>query len=319
VFEDMALKREIFADLDVRCRPDAILATNTSALDVDAIARALARPERFVGLHFFSPANVMKLVEVVEAGATSPATLAAAVAVAKRIGKVPVVSGNCDGFIGNRMVAKRGAQVDRLLQQGALPQEVDGALKAFGFPMGPLAINDMSGLDIGYSIRKRRGTVFPVADAVVESGRLGQKTGHGYYRYEEGSRTPLPDPDVESLIADVSARLGVTRRSFSETEMIERMIFPLINEGARILQEGIARRASDIDVVWINGYGFPRWRGGPMFHAGEVGLAYVAAQLTLFAEESGEPSLRPAPLLAELAEAGATFNDWDRERRLKAS
>jgi 3-hydroxyacyl-CoA dehydrogenase len=319
VFEDMALKREIFADLDARCRPDAILATNTSALDVDEIAGALSRPERFVGLHFFSPANVMKLVEVVEARATSPATLAAAVAVAKAIGKVPVVSGNCDGFIGNRMVAKRGAQVDRLLQQGALPQDVDAALKAFGFPMGPLAINDMSGLDIGYAIRKRRGTHFPVADAVAESGRLGQKTGRGYYRYEEGSRTPLPDPEIETLIAGVSARLGVTRRAFSQEEMIERMIFPLINEGAKILAEGIARRASDIDAVWINGYGFPRWRGGPMFHAGEAGLRHVAAQLALFAAESGDPSLAPAPLLAELAAADSDFIEWDRTRRSAAS
>jgi 3-hydroxyacyl-CoA dehydrogenase len=192
---------------------------------------------------------------------------------------------------------------------------VDNALKAFGFPMGPLAINDMSGLDIGYSIRKRRGTSFPVADAIVESGRLGQKTGAGYYRYEEGARTPLPDPEVEALIADVSARLGVARRSFSEAEMIERMLFPLINEGAHILEEGIARRASDVDTVWLNGYGFPRWRGGPMFHAGEAGLAYVAAQLASFAEESGDPSLRPAPLLAELAAAGRTFTDWDRDRR----
>ncbi|MGE0586781.1 MAG: 3-hydroxyacyl-CoA dehydrogenase NAD-binding domain-containing protein [Flavobacteriaceae bacterium] len=315
VFEDMALKREIFADLDRLCRPDAILATNTSALDVNEMARALRRPERFLGLHFFSPAVVMKLVEVVTSDTTSPATLATAVAIARRIGKVPVVSGNCDGFIGNRMVAKRGAQVDRLLQQGALPQDVDGALKAFGFPMGPLAINDMSGLDIGYSIRKRRGTKFPVADAVVESGRLGQKTGRGYYRYEEGSRTPLPDPEVEALIASISDRLGIARRAFSQEEMVERMLFPLINEGARLLEEGIARRASDVDVVWINGYGFPRWRGGPMFHAGEVELKRVAARLVAFAEESGDASLRPAPLLTELAATGRSFTDWDRDRR----
>lgn len=315
VFEDMALKREIFADLDARCRAEAILATNTSALDVDEIAAALSRPERFVGLHFFSPANVMKLVEVVRARATAPETLAAAVAVAKRIGKVPVVSANCDGFIGNRMVAKRGAQVDRLLQQGALPQEVDAAMKAFGFPMGPLAINDMSGLDIGYAIRRRRGTHFPVADAVVESGRLGQKTGRGYYRYAEGSRAPLPDPEIEVLIARVSARLGVGRRSFSPEEMVERMIFPLINEGAKILADGIARRASDIDAVWINGYGFPRWRGGPMFHAGEAGLRHVVDRLAVFARESGDPALAPAPLLAELAAADSNFIEWDRARR----
>jgi len=314
VFEDMALKRELFADLEGICRDDAILATNTSALDLDAMAEKLQKPERFVGLHFFSPANVMKLVEIVDAAATAPETLAAAVAVAKRIGKVPVVSGNCDGFIGNRMVAKRGAQVDRLLQEGASPAQVDAALKGFGFPMGPLAINDMSGLDIGYSIRKRRGTKFPIADAVVESGRLGQKTGRGYYRYEKGSRTPLPDPEIDDLIATVSAQLGVERREIGEEEMVERMLFPLINEGARILEEGIARRASDIDVVWINGYGFPRWRGGPMFHADETGLAHIVARLRAFAAASGDPSLEPAALLVGLAESNSTFSAWDRAR-----
>jgi 3-hydroxyacyl-CoA dehydrogenase len=213
------------------------------------------------------------------------------------------------------MVAKRGAQVDRLLQQGALPQEVDGALKAFGFPMGPLAINDMSGLDIGYAIRKRRGTQFPAADAIAESGRLGQKTSKGYYRYEPGSRTPLPDPEVADLIAEVSARLGVRRRSFTREEMIERMVFPLINEGARILEVGIAARASDVDAVWINGYGFPRWRGGPMFHADAVGLSRVVEGLRTFAEESGDDSLEPAPLLCLLAESGSSFTEWDRSRR----
>jgi len=315
VFENMDLKKEIFAELDRICRPDAILATNTSALDVDEMATALTRPERFVGLHFFSPANVMRLVEVVRAATSSERTLATALAVARTIGKTPVVAGNCDGFIGNRMVAKRGAQVDRLLQEGAFPHEVDEALKSFGFPMGPLAINDMSGLDIGYSIRKRRGTPFPVADAVVESGRLGQKNGRGYYRYEEGSRTPLRDPEVEALILDVSRRLGVERRRIDAQEMVERMLFPLINEGARILAEGIARRASDIDVTWVNGYGFPRWRGGPMFYADEVGLPHIVERLRAFAAASDDPSLAPAPLLLELAETGSTFAAWDQSRR----
>jgi 3-hydroxyacyl-CoA dehydrogenase len=315
VFENMDLKKEIFAELDRICRPDAILATNTSALDVDEMATALTRPERFVGLHFFSPANVMRLVEVVRAATSSERTLAAALAVARTIGKTPVVAGNCDGFIGNRMVAKRGAQVDRLLQEGAFPHEVDEALKSFGFPMGPLAINDMSGLDIGYSIRKRRGTPFPVADAVVESGRLGQKNGRGYYRYEEGSRTPLRDPEVEALILDVSRRLGVERRRIDAQEMVERMLFPLINEGTRILAEGIARRASDIDVTWVNGYGFPRWRGGPMFYADEVGLPHIVERLRAFAAASDDPSLAPAPLLVELAETGSTFAAWDQSRR----
>lgn len=315
VFEDMALKRDIFAELDRICRPDAILATNTSALDVDEMALGLSCPERFVGLHFFSPANVMRLVEVVRAASTSDETLATALSVARTIGKTPVVAGNCDGFIGNRMVARRGAQVDRLLQEGALPHEVDAALQEFGFPMGPLAINDMSGLDIGYSIRKRRGTPFPVADAVVESGRLGQKTGRGYYRYIEGSRTPVRDPEVEALIVAVSRRLGIRRRQVSREEMVERMLFPIINEGARILAEGIARRASDIDVTWVNGYGFPRWRGGPMYHADNVGLAYLVDRLRHFAEASGDESLAPAPLLADLARSGATFAAWDRSRR----
>ncbi|MBA17023.1 MAG: 3-hydroxyacyl-CoA dehydrogenase [Sphingomonas sp.] len=312
VFEDMDLKKQIFSDLEAICAPDCILASNTSALDIDAIAQVLKHRDRFVGMHFFSPANVMKLCEIVRGADTSAATIASAITVARRIAKIPVVSGNCDGFIGNRMVAKRSAQVDRLLQQGALPQQVDAALKAFGFPMGPLAINDMSGLDVGYSIRKRRGTIFPIADAVAESGRLGQKTGGGYYRYEAGSRTPIADPEVAALIEQVRAKLGVVPREFDESQMIQRMIYPLINEGAKILEEGIALRASDIDVVWLNGYGFPRWRGGPMFHAGTIGLSEIANKLTLFAEETGDASLMPSALLVRLAGAGATFDDWDK-------
>jgi 3-hydroxyacyl-CoA dehydrogenase len=314
VFEDMDLKKQIFADLDRLCGPETVLASNTSALDVDEMTTVMKRPDRFVGLHFFSPANVMKLVEVVQAQSSSDRTLATSMAIAKRIGKVPVLSGNCDGFIGNRMVAKRSAQVDRLLLEGALPHEVDEALKSFGFPMGPLAINDMSGLDVGYSIRKRRGTKFPVADAVVESGRLGQKTGRGYYRYEEGSRVPLRDPEVEQLIVGLSEQLGIPRRTIGQEEMIERMLFPLINEGARILEEGIAQRASDIDVVWINGYGFPRWRGGPMFHADEVGLSYIAERLAHFGETIDDSSLEPASLLRDLANRGSSFRELQAER-----
>ncbi|WP_156679288.1 3-hydroxyacyl-CoA dehydrogenase NAD-binding domain-containing protein [Sphingomonas profundi] len=311
VFEDMALKQGLFGELDRITRHDAVLATNTSALDVDAIATVMARPERFVGLHFFAPANVMKLVEVVRTATTDPVTLATAVAISRRIGKVPVVSGNCDGFIGNRMVAKRGAEVDRALLQGATPEQVDDALKAIGFPMGPLAINDMSGLDIGYAIRKRRGTPFAVADAVVEQGWLGQKTGRGYYVYEAGSRTPLPNPDLPALIAGVAAEAGVAKRSFDQTDLVERMLFPLVNEGARILEEGIAARASDIDTVWLNGYGFPRFKGGPLFHADEVGLAYVVARLESMAAETGSASLEPVPLLRRLAEAGEKLSAWD--------
>ena len=315
VFEDMDVKKEIFADLEKRVKPATVLASNTSALDVDEIASVLERPENFVGMHFFSPANVMKLLEVVVARHSSAEAILTAMAVGKKIGKVPIYSGNCDGFIGNRMVAKRSAQAERLLQQGAFPQQVDKALTDLGFPMGPLTTNDMSGLDIGYSIRKRRGTPFPIADAIVESGRLGQKTGAGYYRYEAGDRTPYPNPDTEALIIATSEKLGIARREIAQNEMVERLLFPLINEGARILEEGIALRASDVDLVWINGYGWPRHLGGPMFHADEVGLARIVAKLReMAAETPGDPSLQPAPLLVALAEKGQTFAEWQKTK-----
>lgn len=314
VFENMDLKRELFRELEAICRVDAVLATNTSALDVDALSAVLDRPGRFVGMHFFSPANVMKLCEIIRTDATDPDTLATAFATAKRIAKVPVLARNCDGFIGNRMVAKRSAQAERLLQEGALPQDVDEAIRAFGFPMGPLQTNDMSGLDVGYAIRKRRGTKFPIADAIAEAGRLGQKTGAGYYRYEAGSRTPVPDPETTRVIESVSASLGIERREIPREEMTERMIFALINEGAKIVAEGIAARPSDVDVVWIYGYGFPRWRGGPLAYADEVGLPYIVERLDVFAARSGDETLAPAPLLRELAQKGATFAQWQKDR-----
>jgi 3-hydroxyacyl-CoA dehydrogenase len=313
VFEDEALKKEIFAELERVCRPGTILASNTSALDVDAIASVLEAPENFVGMHFFAPANAMKLLEVVRAAKSSPQALVTAIATGRRIGKVAVVAGNCDGFIGNRMVARRGAEVERLLQKGALPKDVDAALKNFGFPMGPLTTNDMSGLDIGWAVRKRRGTPFPVADAICERGWFGQKTNKGYYSYAPGDRFPQPNPEVEALILDVSKTLGIERRPIAPEEIVERALFPLINEGARILQEGIAERASDIDLVWVNGYGWPRATGGPMYHADALGLAYVAERLAAFAADTpDDPSLNPAPLLAELAGRGATFASWSR-------
>lgn len=315
VFEDMDVKKEIFADLEKRVKPGTVLASNTSALDVDEIAAVLARPADFVGMHFFSPANVMKLLEVVVAGQTSPDTILTAMAVGRAIGKVPVYSGNCDGFIGNRMVAKRSAQAERLLQQGAFPQQVDAALTNLGFPMGPLTTNDMSGLDIGYAIRKRRGTPFPIADAIVESGRLGQKTGAGYYRYEPGDRTPYPNPETEAVIIATSEKLGITRRDIPEDEMVRRLLFPLVNEGARILEEGIALRASDIDLVWVNGYGWPRHLGGPMFWADETGLAGIVAKLReMAAETPDDASLQPAALLVELAGKGQRFSEWQKAR-----
>lgn len=314
VFEDLDVKKELFSDLEKRVKPGTILASNTSALDVDDITSVLERPEDFVGMHFFSPANVMKLLEVVKAEKSSPEAVLTAMAVGRKIAKVPVLSGNCDGFIGNRMVAKRSAQGERLLQQGALPQQVDAALTNLGFPMGPMTTNDMSGLDIGYAIRKRRGTQFPIADAIVESGRLGQKTGAGYYRYEPGDRTPYPNAETEALIIATSEKLGIKRREIDEPEMVERLLFPLINEGARIIDEGIALRASDVDLVWVNGYGWPRHLGGPMFYADQIGLDHIVARLNEFAADTDDASLKPADLLVKLAESGTTFAEAQRNR-----
>lgn len=315
VFEDMDVKKDIFGDLGTRVAPNTVLASNTSALDIDEIAAATARPEDFVGMHFFAPANVMKLLEVVRGAATSPETLVTAMAIGRALGKVPVVAGNCDGFIGNRMLAKRSQEVERLLQRGALPGEIDAAARRFGFPMGPLAISDMSGLDVGWFIRKRRGTPFPIADAICEAGWYGQKTGSGYYRYEQGSREPAPNPEVEALILATSQQLGIQRRTFTADEMIEQMLYPLVNEGARILEEGIAYRASDIDAAWVNGYGWPRWTGGPMFWADEQGLAKLVDRLdALAAETPDDPSLQPATLLRDLAARGSTFAEWQKTR-----
>jgi 3-hydroxyacyl-CoA dehydrogenase len=316
VFEDEKLKREIFSELGKLVKPGTIMATNTSAIDVDLFAEELENKGDYCGMHFFSPANAMKLLEVVISKDSSPETLLTAMDIGRRIGKIPVMSGNCDGFIGNRMVAKRSAQVDLLLLKGALPAEVDAALRSFGFPMGPLAVNDMSGLDIGWSIRKRRGTPFAIADALCERGWFGQKVGRGYYLYEAGSREPKPNPEVEALIVEISAQHGVTRRPMAQDEMIQRMLFPLINEGARILEEGIAYRASDIDLVWVNGYGWPRWTGGPMFHADEVGLRTVVERLEAFAADTpDDASLKPAALLRELAANGSSFSEWQKSRK----
>jgi 3-hydroxyacyl-CoA dehydrogenase len=251
---------------------------------------------------------------VVRATRTGRQAIATAMAVGKRIGKVPVLSGNCDGFIGNRIIAKRSAAAERLLQQGAMPVDIDNALKAFGFPMGPLEINDMSGLDVGWSIRKRRGTPFPIADAICERGWFGQKTGQGYYRYEQGARTPLPNPDVEALILDISGQLGIARRAIGQEEITERLLYPLINEAARVVEEGIALRPSDVDVVYVNGYGWPRWQGGPLFHADEVGLAHIVARLDAFRADTDDPSLEPAALLRHLAIQGSTFTEWQKSR-----
>ena len=312
VFEDMALKKEIFARLDQITRPTAILATNTSTLDINEIAAATSRPQSVIGMHFFSPANVMRLLEVVRAEKTGFEALATAIAIGQKIGKVPVTVGVCHGFVGNRMLYARGGQVERLLVEGAAPQAIDAALTRFGFPMGPCAMGDLAGLDVGWRARKQAGRVAPVADAICELGRFGQKTGKGYYIYREGSRRGEPDPEIDALIRDVAAKLGVEHRDIDETEIFERLVFPMINEGARILDEGIAVRASDIDVIWIYGYAWPVQDGGPMFHADQIGLAHVCERLEAHAAATGDDSLKPSRLLRELAAAGKGFGSWVR-------
>ncbi|MDE1947189.1 MAG: enoyl-CoA hydratase/isomerase family protein [Burkholderiales bacterium] len=313
VFEDMAVKQELFTRLDALCKPSAVLATNTSRLDVDEIARTTRRPASVIGLHFFSPANVMRLVEVVRGAASSPSTVASSMNVVRRIGKLPVLVGVCDGFVGNRMVAQYAREAEFLLEEGATPGQVDGALKKFGLAMGRFAMADLAGLDIGWAGRKRMAATRPahlryskVADRICELGRLGQKTGAGFYRYEAGSRSPVPDPVVHELIEQCARESGIERREISDAEIVERTIYALVNEGAKILEEGIAQRASDIDLIYVNGYGFPAWRGGPMFYADTVGLAKVCERIREFERRHGE-FWKPAPLLVRLAESGKTF------------
>ena len=307
VFEEMGLKKRVFADLDRAAKPGALLATNTSTLDVDEIAGATTRPRDVVGTHFFSPANIMRLLEIVRGAASAPDAIATALTLARRLGKVPAVVGVCYGFVGNRMLARRSVEAERLLLEGALPQQVEAALVEFGLPMGPFAMMDLAGLDVGWLIRKSRGEHAEIEDALCEAGHFGQKTGSGYFRYQAGSRAPIPDPEVERIVLDASARLGIARRPIASEEIVERTIFPMINEGARILEEGIATRPGDIDVIWVYGYGWPIWRGGPMYYADRLGLAYLRDRLTLYAERSGDESLRPAALLQRLAAEGSGF------------
>ena len=307
VFEEMEVKKGVFAQLDRIAKPNALLATNTSTLDVNEIARATTRPQDVVGMHFFSPANVMRLLEVVRGAQTSFDALATAIALGRRLGKVPVTVGVCYGFVGNRMLARRSVETERLLLEGALPQEIDAAVVGFGFPMGPCAMMDLAGLDVGWRIRQGRGERALIEDALCEAGHFGQKTGKGYFRYETGSRTPLPDPEIERIILETSSRLGINRRPIGEEEIVERMVLPMINEGARILDEGIAARPGDIDVIWVYGYGWPVWRGGPMYYADRRGLAHIHDRLTFYADRSRDETLRPAPLLQRLAVEGSGF------------
>jgi len=306
VFEEMRVKREVFAKIDKICKADALLATNTSTLDVNAIAGATGRPESVIGMHFFSPANVMRLLEVVRGAKTSKTTIATAMAVGRRIGKVPVLVGVCDGFVGNRMLHARGREAEKLILEGALPDQVDKVLYDFGFPMGPFAMGDLAGLDVGWRIRKGKGVTSPVADRLCEMGRFGQKTGAGYYRYAGSDRTPIPDADVEKIILEVARDQGIQRRAISDAEIRERLLYPMVNEGAKILEERLAIRASDIDVIWVYGYGWPVYRGGPMFWADQVGLKTLKSRMLEFERQHG-PVWQPAPLLARLADAGRGF------------
>lgn len=308
VFEDMDIKKKVFTELDRLAAKQAILASNTSYLDIDAFAGVTQRPSAVLGMHFFSPANVMRLLEIVRGQATAPEILAAAMTLGRKLGKVPVVVGNRHGFVGNRMLAARSIEAERLLLEGALPQDVDGALIEFGFPMGPFAMSDLAGLDVGWRNRKSQGLRAEIADALCQAGRYGQKTGKGFYGYEAGARAGQPDEEVEQLIVATSHRLGVSRRVIDKREIVERLIFPMINEGARVLEEGIAQRPGDIDVIWVYGYGFPVWRGGPMFYADKVGLAGIRDRLTALARSTEDKRHEPAKLLARLAASGDSFH-----------
>ena len=314
VFEEMGVKEAVFRKLDEVMKPGAILATNTSTLDVDQIAAFTKRPQDVIGTHFFSPANVMKLLEIVRGKQTAKDVLATALALSKKLKKTGVVSGVCDGFIGNRMIEQYSRQAGFLLEEGALPEQVDRAIEKFGFAMGPFRMGDLAGNDIGWAIRKRRYVEKPeisyskTADLLCEMGRYGQKTGAGWYDYKAGDRKAYPNAEVNAMIVRHSADLGITRRQISDQEIVERLVYALVNEGARILEEGIALRASDIDMVYLTGYGFPLYRGGPMFYADTVGLPNVLAAMHRYAKGHQGAAWEPAPLLSKLAAEGKGFN-----------
>ena len=307
VFEEMSVKKDVFAKIEAVAKPGAILATNTSYLDVDAIAANTSRPQDVIGLHFFSPANVMKLLEIVRGKETAADVVLTALQLGRKIAKVPVVVGVCHGFVGNRMLGARGDDLEALLLEGASPEQIDRVFTDFGFVMGPFAMWDLAGLDIGWRNRKSLGKTAVIGDAVCEMGRFGQKTGKGMYLYENGSRTPKPDPEIAALIEEKAKELGIARREISDQEIIERTIYPMVNEGARILEEKIAARPSDIDIVWINGYGFPVGKGGPMFWADLEGLSKIVTQLDHWHAKTGKAVFDPAPLLRSLAETGGSF------------
>ncbi len=308
VFEDMELKRSVFAELDGICKPEAVMASNTSYLNIDEMAAATSRPGHVIGMHFFSPANVMKLLEVVRGTASSPTTIATAMAVGKRIGKIAVLVGNCDGFVGNRMLARRRVEADRLILEGATPAQVDQVLYDFGFPMGPYAMSDLAGLDIGW--KAETSTSSTVREIMCESGRRGQKNGRGYYIYDPETRAATPDPEVVEMIREFATGRGIEQRDVSDQEILERLLYPMVNEGVKILDEGIAIRGSDIDVVWVNGYGWPVYRGGPMYWADTVGLGEVADRIEHYAERLGGGHWEPSKLLRRLADEGGALHQF---------
>jgi 3-hydroxyacyl-CoA dehydrogenase len=317
VFEGMALKKQVFGELDKICKATCILASNTSTLDIDEIASATSRPEMVIGHHYFSPANVMRLLEIVRGKATSKEVIATSMALAKRLKKVGVLVGNCRGFVGNRMLHPYGREAVFLVEEGARPQDVDGALYEFGLAMGYLSMSDLAGIDVGWRVRQeakhleKPGIRQPlIGDKLYEMGRYGQKTGAGFYKYDE-NRNRIPDPEIEALIKQTAGEAGIEQRDIGKDEIIERTMYALINEGAKILEEGIALRSVDIDIIYLNGYGYPAWRGGPMFYADTVGLKKVYDRICEFKETHGE-LWEPAPLLKKLAEEGKTFADFDK-------
>ena len=316
VFESMAIKKEVFSALDKVMKSGAILATNTSTLSVDEIAAATTRPQDVIGLHFFSPAHIMRLLEIVRGAETRDDVIVSSLSLAKNLRKIGVVVGNCFGFVGNRMLYSYGRENQLMLLEGAAPEYIDRVLFDWGMAMGPNAVGDLAGLDVGYKVRQERTDLpddprfYRIADALAEMGRYGQKTGKGMYLYEKGSRKPIADPEVAALIREEAARLDVEQRDISEQEIIQRCIYGLVVEGARILEEGIALRSGDIDVVWMNGYGFPRYRGGPMHYADSIGLDSVHATVCEFRDRFGSMYWEPPVLLKELAKSGGKFADF---------
>lgn len=315
VFESMAVKKDVFGALDAVLKPGAILATNTSTLSIDEIASSTGRPQDVIGLHFFSPAHIMRLLEIVRGEKTGAEVIATSLALAKQMRKIGVVVGNCPGFVGNRMLYSYGRESQLLMLEGAAPAYIDKVLYDWGMAMGPNAVGDLAGLDIGYKGRKERPDIpddpryYRVADVLVEMGRYGQKTGKGTYLYEEGSRKPVPDPEVAAIIKAEAEKLGVVQREIGEQEIVDRCIYALVTEGARILEDGIANRSADIDVVWMNGYGFPRHRGGPMHYADTVGLDKVYETVCRFGERFDSMYWEPPTLLRKLAETGGKFGE----------